>query len=83
MTATGLEVRVGVHTGEVELLPDDIRGVAVHAAARIMALAAPSEVLASAVTRGLVQGSGLRLEEAGSHQVKGFDLPLEVYRLEA
>jgi class 3 adenylate cyclase len=81
--ATGLAVRIGVHTGEVELLPDDIRGVAVHAAARIMALAAPSEVLASAVTRGLVQGSGLRLEEAGSHQVKGFDLPLEVYRLEA
>jgi class 3 adenylate cyclase len=83
MAATGLELRIGVHTGEVELLADDVRGVAVHAAARIMALAAPSEILASAVTRGLVEGSGLGLEEAGAHEVKGFDRPVEVFRLRA
>ena len=83
VAATGLEVRVGVHTGEVELLPSDVRGVAVHAAARIMALAEPSEILASSVTRGLVEGSGLRLTHRGVHRVKGFDNPLEVFRLEA
>jgi class 3 adenylate cyclase len=83
VAATGLEVRIGVHTGEVELLPSDVRGVAVHAAARIMALAEPSEILASSVTRGLAEGSGLRLTQRGVHRVKGFDNPLEVFRLEA
>jgi class 3 adenylate cyclase len=81
--AMGIEVRIGVHTGEVELLPDDVRGVAVHAAARIMALGGPSEVLASAVTRGLAEGSGLRLMGRGSYEVKGFERPIEVYQLES
>jgi class 3 adenylate cyclase len=76
-----LEVRIGVHTGEVELVPNDIRGVTVHAAARIMSLAAPSEVLASDVTRSLVSGSGLRFEERGAHEVKGFDEPITVFAL--
>jgi class 3 adenylate cyclase len=79
----GLQVRVGVHTGEVELVADDIRGVAVHAAARIMALGEPSEILTSAATHGLVEGSGLDLTEHGAHELKGFDRPVHVFRLEA
>ena len=78
---TGIEVRIGVHTGEVEPIGNDIGGVAVHAAARIMALAGPSEVFASAVTVGLADGSGLAFEAKGSREIKGLDRPIEVYRL--
>lgn len=78
---TGVEVRVGIHTGEVEPLGNDIGGVAVHATARIMGLAGPSEVLASAMTVGLADGSGLAFEGKGAKQVKGLDRPIEVYRL--
>ena len=78
---TGIHVRIGVHTGEVEIMGSDIGGVAVHAAARIMALAGPSEVFASAVTVGLADGSGLAFESQGPRQVKGLDRPIEVYRL--
>jgi class 3 adenylate cyclase len=78
---TGLEVRIGVHTGEVEVMGSDVGGVAVHAAARIMALAGPSEVLASSVTVGLADGSGLTFDGLGPREVKGLDRPIEVYRL--
>jgi class 3 adenylate cyclase/mannose-6-phosphate isomerase-like protein (cupin superfamily) len=77
----GIELRIGVHTGEVEVLPDDIAGVAVHAGARIMGLGGPSEIIVSAATRGLVEGGGLRFEERGSHQVKGLHQPIEVFLL--
>jgi class 3 adenylate cyclase len=75
----GIEVRVGVHTGEVEEVDSDVRGVAVHAAARIMSLAGASEVFASSVTRALVASSGLSFEDRGAHEIKGFDSPIEVY----
>ena len=78
---TGLEVRIGVHTGEVDVMGSDVGGVAVHAAARIMALASPSEVLASSVTIGLADGSGLIFDSLGPREVKGLDRPIEVYRL--
>jgi class 3 adenylate cyclase len=78
---TGLEVRVGVHTGEVEIMGSDVGGLSVHAAARIMALAPASGVLASAATVGMADGSGLTFEPLGQHQVKGLDRPIEVYRL--
>jgi class 3 adenylate cyclase len=77
----GIEVRVGVHTGEIEDLTDDVRGIAVHATARIMSLAGPSEVLASSVTKALVDGSGLRFEDRGAHEIKGFDETAEVFAL--
>ena len=77
----GIELRIGVHTGEVEVLPNDIGGIAVHAAARIMALGGASEIIVSSVTRGLVEGSGLRFEERGRHQVKGLERPIEVFLL--
>jgi len=76
-----IELRIGVHTGEVEVLPNDIGGVAVHAASRIMALGRASEIIVSSVTRGLVEGSGLRFEERGRHQVKGLERPIEVFLL--
>ena len=78
---TGIEVRIGVHTGEVEPIGNNIGGVAVHAAARIMALAGPSEVFASAMTVGLAEGSGLAFESQGAREVKGLERPIEVYRL--
>jgi class 3 adenylate cyclase len=78
---TGIEVRIGVHTGEVEPIGDDIGGVAVHAAARIMALAGPSEVFASAITVGLAEGSGLAFEGKGAREIKGLERPIEVFRL--
>jgi class 3 adenylate cyclase len=81
VAATGIEIRAGVHTGEVEVMDSDIGGVAVHAAARIMALAGPSEVLASTMSVGLADGSGLRFEPRGSHTVKGLERPIEVHRL--
>jgi class 3 adenylate cyclase len=76
-----IELRIGVHTGEVEVLPNDIGGVAVHAASRIMALGGASEIIVSSVTRGLVEGSDLRFEERGRHQVKGLEQPIEVFLL--
>jgi class 3 adenylate cyclase len=77
----GIEIRAGVHTGEVEIMGNDVGGVAVHAAARIMALAGPSEVFASAITVGLADGSGLDFDGQGAREVKGFQQPSEVYRL--
>ncbi|MBA3779305.1 MAG: hypothetical protein H0X16_08420 [Chloroflexi bacterium] len=77
----GLEVRVGVHTGEIDLLPTGIGGLAVHAAARVMTLGGSSEVIVSSITRTLVDGNGLRFEERGRQQVKGFEQPIEVYLL--
>ena len=78
----GIELRIGVHTGEVDVLPNDIGGVAVHAAARIMVLGGASEIIVSSVTRGLVEGSGFRFSERGHHQVKGLERPIEVFLLE-
>jgi class 3 adenylate cyclase len=74
-----LQIRVGVHTGEIEMLPDDIRGIAVHTTARIMATAQPGEVLTSAVTRALADGSGLRFLDRGPHELKGLESPLELW----
>ncbi|MDP9285311.1 MAG: adenylate/guanylate cyclase domain-containing protein [Actinomycetota bacterium] len=77
----GLQVRLGIHTGEVERPRGRApRGIAVHVAARISALAGPGEVLASATTRDLVAGSGLEFEERGEFQLKGLDEPRRLYR---
>jgi class 3 adenylate cyclase len=69
----GIELRAGLHTGEVERRGDDIAGVAVHVAARVGALARPGEVLVSATVRDLVLGSGSRFVDRGSHALKGVD----------
>lgn len=67
----GLEVRARVHSGEVERYPDSVQGVAVHVAARIMALAGPGEVLLLASTAALLEGSALSFSDAGEHELKG------------
>jgi class 3 adenylate cyclase len=77
----GLRIRAGVHTGEVEHIGGDVRGVAVHAAARILAAAGPGEVLLSATTRDLLEGSGMELEHAGSRELKGLSGMRDVYRV--
>jgi class 3 adenylate cyclase len=77
----GLPIRVGVHTGEVEFVGNDARGLAVHAAARVMAVGGPDEVLVSSTTYDLLEGSGLNLEEAGTHQMKGLPGARRVFRL--
>ena len=67
----GLEVRTGLHTGECELIGDDIGGIAVHIAARVASLAEPDEVVVSSTVRDLVAGSGLRFADRGMHALKG------------
>jgi class 3 adenylate cyclase len=67
----GIHVRTGVHTGEVAIVGGQARGVAVHAAARVAALAGPGEVFASGMTHDLLDGSGLSFESRGSHELKG------------
>ncbi|HET6167644.1 MAG TPA: adenylate/guanylate cyclase domain-containing protein [Marmoricola sp.] len=67
----GIEVRVGLHTGEVELVGDDIAGIAVHIAARIGALAGPGEVRVSGTVKDLVAGSGIAFAGLGEHELKG------------
>jgi pimeloyl-ACP methyl ester carboxylesterase len=67
----GLPLRAGLHTGEIELRGRDIGGIAVHAAARVMAQSQPSEVLVSRVVTDLVAGAGLKFAERGSHELKG------------
>lgn len=69
--ALGLEVRAGVHTGEVEVGREDIQGIAVHIGARVAALAGDGEVWTSATVRDLVAGSGLVFEDRGAHRLKG------------
>ena len=66
-----LEIRAGVHTGEVYLRESDVGGLAVHIAARVAALAGPSEVLASGAVKDLLAGSGIELEGRGEHELKG------------
>jgi class 3 adenylate cyclase len=67
----GLPLRAGLHTGEIEIRGRDIGGIAVHAAARVMAQSQPSEVLVSRVVTDLVAGAGLTFSERGSHELKG------------
>jgi class 3 adenylate cyclase len=64
-------VRVGLHTGEIELLDEDIAGIAVVIASRVMSSAGPSEVLVSSTVKDLVTGSGIDFEERGIHELKG------------
>ena len=71
VAAVGLEVRIGLHTGEVEVIGDDVGGIAVHIAARVGALAAGGEVLVSSTVKDLVAGSGIEFAARGSHELKG------------
>jgi class 3 adenylate cyclase len=69
--AIGIKVRVGLHTGEIELRGDDIGGIAVHIAQRVQAHAQPDEVLVSRTVADLVGGSGIAFADRGTHTLKG------------
>jgi class 3 adenylate cyclase len=81
VAALGIQVRVGVHTGEVEVVPGGLRGVAVHETARIMGLAKGGEVLLSDLTMNLAQGAGLHYEDRGVQDLKGIPEPRRVFAL--
>jgi class 3 adenylate cyclase len=67
----GITLRPGLHTGEIEIRPTDVTGIAVHTANRISALAEPREILVSRTVVDLTAGSGLQFESRGEHQLKG------------
>ncbi len=77
----GIQVRAGLHTGECELVGNDVAGLAVHIGARVMAAADPGEVLASSTVRDLVVGSGLQFEDRGAHALKGVPDEWHLYAL--
>lgn len=84
LEAISVPIRVGVHTGEVMVLDNQVHGIAVHAAARILALAGRDQVLVSSVTRDLAQGSvGLEFEDMGQHRLKGLDGDYKVFMAHA
>jgi class 3 adenylate cyclase len=78
-----IDVRVGLHTGEIERHGEDIAGLAVHIGARVAAVAEPNEVLVSSTVKDLVVGSGIRFDERGEHELKGVPGTWKVYAVEA
>jgi pimeloyl-ACP methyl ester carboxylesterase len=78
----GIEVRAGLHTGECEMLDDDVGGIAVHIGARVAALAGAGEVLVSSTVKDLVAGSGLRFGDRGSRSLKGVPGEWHIFAVE-
>jgi class 3 adenylate cyclase len=70
-----------LHTGEVELRDHDVGGIAVHIAARVMALARPGEILTSRTIRDLVAGSGISADDRGLHALKGLDETWQLFAI--
>ena len=79
----GLPLRAGLHTGEIELRDRDVGGIAIHAAARVMAQAQANEVLVSRVVTDLVAGAGLKFAERGSHDLKGIPGKWDLFAAQA
>ncbi len=80
LAALGLEMRAGIHTGEVERPAGaKRRGITVHVGARVMSLAGAGEVLVSSTTHDLVAGSGLEFEDRGEHELKGIAGPRRIF----
>jgi class 3 adenylate cyclase len=77
----GIEIRAGLHTGEIELMGDGIGGLAVHIAARVLGMAEAGEVVVSSTVKDLVAGSGLRFAERGEHELKGVPGRWRLYRV--
>ncbi len=78
--ALGLQIRAGLHTGEIELLPKEVAGLAVHIGARVAALAGPGEVWVSSTVKDLVVGSGIEFTATGTHTLKGVPGEWQLYR---
>jgi class 3 adenylate cyclase len=77
-----LEVRVGVHTGEIETTADGVHGIAIHALARIMSAAGSSEILVSPIVKALTEGSELTFVARGPHALKGLATPMDLFAVE-
>jgi pimeloyl-ACP methyl ester carboxylesterase len=75
-----IPVRIGVHTGEVELAEDDVRGIAVHIASRVAHIGGPDDVLVSRTVKDLVAGSGIKFDDFGTHILKGIPEEWQVFR---
>jgi class 3 adenylate cyclase/pimeloyl-ACP methyl ester carboxylesterase len=82
MPELGLQVRIGLHTGECELIDGKVAGIAVHTGARVAANAQPGEVLVSSTVKDLVAGSGLTFEDRGHHELKGIPGEWRLYAVE-
>ena len=82
LRALGIEIRAGVHTGEVEVMGGDVAGIAVHVAARIESAAGAGEVWTSDTVRSLTMGSGVRFTDRGRHALKGIDGDLQLFSAE-
>jgi class 3 adenylate cyclase len=78
----GIEVRAGLHTGECEMIDDDVGGIAVHIGARVASLAGAGEVLVSSTVKDLVAGSGLRFGDRGSRSLKGVPGEWRIFAVE-
>lgn len=83
LSAHGVSIRAGLHTGEIELRGQDVAGIGVHIASRISSLAGPDEVLASRVVKDLVAGSGHVFTSRGMHALKGVPDQWEIVAVEA
>jgi class 3 adenylate cyclase len=78
----GIEIRVGLHTGEVETAGEHLSGIAVHTGARVAAAAQPSEVLVSRTVADLVAGSGIPFRDRGAHPLKGVPGDWQLYAVD-
>jgi len=81
MRELGLEIRAGLHTGEVELDGDAVRGITVHIGARVSSLGGPNDVLVSQTVKDMLTGSGFTFEDAGEHDLKGVPDRWRIYRV--
>ena len=77
----GLELRAGMHAGEVEVIGDDIGGIAVHIAARILGCAGPGELVVSGTVKDLVVGSGIEFEDRGEQELRGVPGPWHLWKV--
>ena len=78
----GIDVRAGLHTGECEMMGEDVGGIAVHIGARVASLAGAGEVLVSSTVKDLVAGSGLRFSDRGNQTLKGVPGEWHVYAVD-
>jgi class 3 adenylate cyclase len=79
LAAEGVQVRIGLHAGEVELRGDDVGGIAVHIGSRVLGTAEPGDVIASSTVRDLVAGSGITFDDRGEHSLRGVPEPWRLF----
>jgi class 3 adenylate cyclase len=80
LNGLNVPVRIGMHTGEVDLAENDVRGIAVHIASRVAQIGGADDVLVSRTVKDLVAGSGIKFEDFGMHTLKGIPEEWQVFR---